>query len=165
MVKVRPSSPNFDAEEEAYDDPGVEGVHKQFAKRLGRCIAFMQIAWERHGTLLDKKTKKLWNSKTLHKRSRLLYLSHVHAHACIFNHYLMVIRCFLCTNASGRELTQKPAIASGISIWLHLPNVPAEVNCQKCFHNRRRTDSRRPCTSWCFRLTKVRSWTTATFAF
>lgn len=57
MVKVRPSSPNFDAEEEAYDDPGVEGVHKQFAKRLGRCIAFMQIAWERHGTLLDKKTK------------------------------------------------------------------------------------------------------------
>ena len=44
MVKVRPSSPNFDAEEEAYDDPGVEGVHKQFAKRLGRCSAFMQIA-------------------------------------------------------------------------------------------------------------------------
>lgn len=46
MVKVRLSSPKF-AEEEAYDDPGVEGVHKQFAKCHGRCITFMQRSRER----------------------------------------------------------------------------------------------------------------------
>ena len=115
MVKVRLSSPNFDAEEEAYDDPGVEGVHKQFAKRLGRCSAFMQIAWERHGTLLGKKTNKLWNSKTLHKGSRLLYLSHLHAHACMFNNYLMVSRCFLCTNTSGRDPK-----ANNCKLYFHL---------------------------------------------